>query len=57
MGVSRAFLKKLRADAGRKIIVIADNASYHGSGPVRRYVQESQGRKWRSHTCPLILLT
>lgn len=39
-----AFLKQLRADAGRKIIVIADNASYHGSGPVRRYVNESQGQ-------------
>lgn len=38
-----AFLKKLRADAGRPIIVIADNASYHGSGPVRSYVKESQG--------------
>jgi transposase len=38
-----AFLKKLRADAGRPIIVIADNASYHDSGPVRRYVEESQG--------------
>lgn len=37
------FLKKLRADAGRPIIVIADNASYHGSGPVRHYVEESQG--------------
>jgi len=39
-----AFLKKLRADAGRPIIVIADNASFHGSGPVRRYVEESQGQ-------------
>jgi transposase len=38
------FLKKLRADAGRRIIVIADNASYHGSGPVRRYLKESQGQ-------------
>lgn len=39
-----AFLKKLRADVGRPIIVIADNASYHGSGPVRRYVDASQGQ-------------
>jgi hypothetical protein len=30
------FLKKLRADAGGPIIVIADGASYHGSGPVKR---------------------
>lgn len=37
------FLNKLRADAGRPIIVIVDNASYHGSGPVRRYLKESQG--------------
>jgi hypothetical protein len=41
-----AFLKKLRADAGRPIIVIADNASYHGSGPVRRYMEESEGQVW-----------
>jgi transposase len=38
------FLLKLRADAGRPIIVITDNASYHGSGPVRKYVRESQGQ-------------
>ena len=38
------FLLKLRADAGRPIIVITDNASYHGSGPVRTYVEESQGQ-------------
>jgi transposase len=36
------FLKKLHADTGGPIIVIADNASYHGSGPVKRYVKESQ---------------
>jgi len=29
------FLTKLRADAGRPIIVITDNASYHSSGPVQ----------------------
>ena len=39
-----AFLRKLRADAGRPIFVIADNASYHGSGPVRRYVKGTQGQ-------------
>ena len=37
------FLKKLRADAGGPIIVIADGASYHGSGPVKRYQAESKG--------------
>lgn len=37
------FLKKLRADAGRPIIVIADNASYHTGGAVQRYVAASQG--------------
>lgn len=49
------FLKKLRADAGRPIIVIADNASYHRSGPVRRYVAESQGEVMVEHLpayCP-----
>jgi transposase len=49
------FLKKLRADAGRPIIVIADNASYHGSGPVQRYVAESQGEVVVEHLpayCP-----
>ncbi len=50
-----AFLKKLRADAGRPIIVIADNASYHGSGPVRRYMEESEGQVVVDHLpayCP-----
>lgn len=37
------FLKKLRADAGRPIIVIADNASYHTSGVVQRYVAARPG--------------
>jgi transposase len=49
------FLKKLRADAGRPIIVIADNASYHCSGPVQRYVAESQGQVIVEHLpayCP-----
>ena len=49
------FLKKLRADAGGPIIVIADNASYHRSGPVRRYVAESQGQVIVEHLpayCP-----
>jgi transposase len=43
------FLKKLRADAGRPIIVIADGASYHGSGPVQRYVEESLGQVVVAH--------
>jgi transposase len=49
------FLKKLRTDAGRPIIVIADNASYHRSGPVRRYVAKSQGEVVVKHLpayCP-----
>jgi transposase len=37
------FLKKLRADAGRPIVVIADNATYHTGGVVHRYVAASQG--------------
>lgn len=34
-----AFLKKLRADTGKPIIVIADNASYHKDGAVKRYLR------------------
>jgi transposase len=37
-----AFLKKLQADAGKPIIVIADNASYHVSGKVQTFAKESQ---------------
>ena len=33
------FLKKLRADTGKPIIVIADNATYHKEGPMKRYLQ------------------
>jgi len=36
------FLKKLQTDVGGPIIVIADNASYHTGGDVRRYVAETQ---------------
>lgn len=32
-----AFLKHLRADTGKPIMVIADNATYHKSGPMKRY--------------------
>lgn len=37
------FLKELRRDAGRPIIVIADNASYHRGPSVRQYVESSGG--------------
>lgn len=37
------FLKKLRRDVGGPLIVIADNAAYHRSPPVREYVAQSQG--------------
>ena len=36
------FLKKLQADAGKPLIVIADNASYHSSGKVQKFARESQ---------------
>lgn len=36
------FLKKLRRDAGKPIIVIADNASYHSSGKVQKFAKESK---------------
>jgi transposase len=35
------FLKKLREDAGRPIIVVADNASYHSSKKVQTFAAES----------------
>jgi transposase len=37
------FVRRLRKDVGRPIIVIADNASYHKSGPVQDYVREESG--------------
>lgn len=37
------FLKDLRSDTGGPIIVIVDNASYHQSGPVKRYAEASEG--------------
>lgn len=37
------FLQKLRRDVDRPLIVIADNASYHRSPPVQKYVEKSQG--------------
>ena len=38
------FLKKLHADVGRPLIVIADNASYHTGGIVQRYVKQARGQ-------------
>jgi len=38
-----AFVKKLLADAGCPIIVIADNAAYHTSGIVQAFAEKSQG--------------
>jgi transposase len=37
-----AFLKKLQADAGKPIIVIADNASYHRSEKVQNFARQSE---------------
>ena len=37
------FLKDLRTDTGKPIIVIADNASYHGSKAVQRFIEASDG--------------
>ena len=37
------FLKKLRRDVGKPIIVIADCASYHKANAVKEYVAETQG--------------
>jgi len=37
------FLKNLRADTGKPIIVIADNASYHRGKTLQRFVEESDG--------------
>ena len=37
------FLKKLRADVGRPVIVIADNASYHKGKVVSLYCRQTKG--------------
>lgn len=37
------YLKKLHHDAGKPIIVIADNASYHKSKKTRTFVEQSKG--------------
>jgi hypothetical protein len=36
-------VKKLLADAGCPIIVIADNTAYHTSGTVQAFAEKSQG--------------
>lgn len=43
------FLKKLHADAGQPIIVIADNASYHSSGKVQKFAAESDQAIYLGH--------
>ena len=40
------FLKKLRKDAGRPVIVIADNASYHVSKSVTEFAIEPDNEVW-----------
>ncbi|NEV65111.1 IS630 family transposase [Thiorhodococcus minor] len=46
MGSARfiAFLKKLRKDAGKPILVIADNARYHHSKETQRFIAEQNGQ-------------
>ena len=38
------FIEKLRKDVQRPLIIIADNASYHRSQPLKEYVAKSQGQ-------------
>lgn len=38
-----AFLKRLHADLGKPIIVIADRASYHKAAHVKEYIESTQG--------------
>ncbi len=37
------FLQKLRTDASRPILVIADNARYHYSKEVQAFLKENEG--------------
>jgi transposase len=37
------FLKKLRKDAGKPILVVADNAKYHHSKATQRFIDEQDG--------------
>ena len=43
------FLEKLHRDAGRPIIIIADNAPYHTSGKVRKFAAQSSGKITLGH--------
>lgn len=43
------FLQKLRQDVGGPLIIIADNASYHRSSPVQKYVEQTQGELLVEH--------
>ena len=38
-----AFLKKLRKDAGKPILVVVDNARYHHSKETQRFIKAQQG--------------
>ena len=38
-----AFLKKLRKDAGKPILVITDNARYHHSKETQRFIEQQEG--------------
>jgi len=44
-----SFLKKLRADTGKPIIVIADNARYHKDGAAREYLEPTAEGIWIAH--------
>ncbi len=39
-----AFLRKLHQDAGKPILVIADNARYHHSKETHKFVKEQSGK-------------
>jgi transposase len=43
------FIEKLRKDVKRPLIIIADNASYHRSRPLKDYVDRSQGQVVVAH--------
>jgi transposase len=39
-----AFLKKLHQDAGKPLLVITDNATYHHSKETQRFIEEQEGQ-------------
>lgn len=43
------FLRQLRADTGKPIIVIADNAKYHKDGSARQYLRRTPEGIWIKH--------